>query len=48
MFQYLLENLLKHETLLDYVENFILFENKRMKILAKNHQFQYFHSFIFK
>ncbi|PTI47987.1 type I restriction endonuclease subunit R [Staphylococcus succinus] len=37
--QYLLENLLKHETLLDYVENFILFENKRMKILAKNHQF---------
>lgn len=37
--QYLLENLLKHETLLDYVENFILFENKRMKILAKNHQY---------
>ncbi|MBF2468042.1 type I restriction endonuclease subunit R [Listeria welshimeri] len=37
--QYLLDNLLKHETLLDYVENFILFENKRMKILAKNHQF---------
>ncbi|MGK0577878.1 type I restriction endonuclease subunit R [Macrococcus capreoli] len=37
--QYLLDNLLKHETLLDYVENFILFENKRIKILAKNHQF---------
>src|SRR5690625_4175876 len=37
--QYLLDNLLKHETLLDYVENFILFENKRMKILAKNHQY---------
>lgn len=37
--QYLLDNLLKHETLLDYVENFILFENKRTKILAKNHQF---------
>ncbi|KRG10723.1 deoxyribonuclease [Virgibacillus soli] len=37
--QYLLDNLFKHETLLDYVENFILFENKRMKVLAKNHQF---------
>lgn len=37
--QYLLDNLLKHETLLDYVENFILFENKRKKILAKNHQY---------
>lgn len=37
--QFLLDDLLKHETLLDYVENFILFENKRMKILAKNHQF---------
>lgn len=37
--QYLLDDFLKHETLLDYVENFILFENKRKKILAKNHQF---------
>lgn len=37
--QYLLNSLLKHETLLDYVENFILFENKQMKIIAKNHQY---------
>lgn len=37
--QYLLDDLFIHEKLLDYIENFILFENKRMKILAKNHQF---------
>ncbi|MGJ5638420.1 type I restriction endonuclease subunit R [Bacillus altitudinis] len=37
--EYLLDSLLQRGTLLDYVENFILYENKRMKILAKNHQF---------
>ncbi|MBD8003772.1 type I restriction endonuclease subunit R [Bacillus norwichensis] len=37
--EYLLNDLLSHEKLLDYIENFVLFENKRIKILAKNHQF---------
>src|SRR5699024_918787 len=37
--EYLMNGLFKHETLLDYIENFILFENKRNKIIAKNHQF---------
>lgn len=37
--EYLLNDLFKHEKLLDYIENFILYENKRIKILAKNHQF---------
>ena len=27
------------DKLLDYIENFILYENKREKIIAKNHQF---------
>ena len=27
------------DTLIDYIENFILFENKSIKIIAKNHQF---------
>lgn len=37
--EYLLDGLFDHETLLDYIENFILYENKREKIIAKNHQF---------
>ena len=37
--EYLLDGLFEHETLLDYIENFILYENKREKIIAKNHQF---------
>lgn len=37
--EYLIEGLFKHEELLDYVENFILYENKRDKIIAKNHQY---------
>lgn len=37
--EYMLKDLFKHEKLLDYLENFILYENKRVKILAKNHQF---------
>lgn len=36
---YFAEGLLKKENLLDYIENFILFENKQTKIIAKNHQF---------
>lgn len=37
--EYLLDGLFNHENLLDYIENFILFEDKRAKIIAKNHQF---------
>lgn len=37
--EYFLKGLCKPKTLLDYIENFILFENKTNKILAKNHQF---------
>ena len=37
--KYFINGLLKKEKLLDYIENFILFENKRIKIIAKNHQF---------
>ena len=36
---YFIRSLLKKEALLDYIENFILFENKKTKIIAKNHQF---------
>jgi type I restriction enzyme R subunit len=36
---YFVEGLLHKETLIDYVENFVLFENKVTKIIAKNHQF---------
>lgn len=37
--EYLIDGLFSHEELLDYIENFILYENKRDKIIAKNHQF---------
>lgn len=37
--EYLIEGLFDHGELLDYVENFILYENKRDKIIAKNHQY---------
>lgn len=33
------DGLLNKDRLIDYIENFILFENKRIKIIAKNHQF---------
>jgi type I restriction enzyme R subunit len=33
------EGLLDKERLLDYIENFILFQNQSVKIIAKNHQF---------
>lgn len=36
---YLISGLLKKETLLDYIENFIMFDNQKYKIIAKNHQF---------
>ena len=35
----LIDGLLKKERLLDYIENFIFFDNKRIKIIAKNHQY---------
>ncbi len=37
--EYFLYGMCKPETLLDYIENFILYENKYKKIIAKNHQF---------
>lgn len=36
---YLINGLLKKEVLLDYIENFIMFDNQKYKIIAKNHQF---------
>ncbi len=36
---YFVDGLMHKETLIDYIENFILFENKSIKIIAKNHQF---------
>ena len=33
------DGMLKKSRLIDYIENFILFENQRVKIIAKNHQF---------
>ena len=37
--QYLIDGLFKKERLIDYIENFIFFDNKRVKIIAKNHQY---------
>ena len=37
--EYFVDGLLNKERLSDYIENFILFENKSIKIIAKNHQF---------
>lgn len=36
---YLIDGLFTQDRLIDYIENFILFDNKRIKIIAKNHQF---------
>lgn len=36
---YFIDCLMHKETLLDYIENFIVFENQKTKIIAKNHQF---------
>ncbi len=37
--QNLIDGLFRKERLLDYIENFIFFDNKRSKIIAKNHQY---------
>lgn len=37
--QNLIDGLFRKERLLDYIENFIFFDSKRIKIIAKNHQF---------
>ena len=37
--KYFVETFLRKETLLDYIENFIIYENKKIKIIAKNHQY---------
>ena len=34
-----IDGLLNKERLIDYIENFIVFDNQRTKIIAKNHQF---------
>ncbi|MDO4194576.1 MAG: type I restriction endonuclease subunit R [Prevotellaceae bacterium] len=35
----LIDGLFRKERLLDYIENFIFFDNRRVKIIAKNHQY---------
>lgn len=37
--RYFVDGLLNKKRLIDYIENFILFENQRIKIIAKNHQY---------
>jgi len=37
--RYFLDGLMRKERLADYVENFVLFRNKKDKIIAKNHQY---------
>lgn len=37
--KYLMDGLFKKDRLLDYIENFVFFNNKRTKIIAMNHQF---------
>lgn len=37
--QNLIGGLFRKDRLLDYIENFIFFDNKRIKIIAKNHQY---------
>lgn len=36
---YFMNGLLRKERLLDYIENFILFDSQKYKIIAKNHQY---------
>lgn len=36
--EYFINGLCKPETLLDYIENFVLYDRRRTKIIAKNHQ----------
>lgn len=35
----LIDGLFRKDRLIDYIENFILYNNKKIKIIAKNHQF---------
>lgn len=37
--EYFIDGLCKKDVLLDYIENFILYDRRRTKIIAKNHQF---------
>lgn len=37
--KYFVDGLLPKKRLIDYIENFILFQNQSIKIIAKNHQF---------
>ena len=37
--EYLLEGLFQPTRLLDYIENFILYQNEKVKIVAQNHQY---------
>jgi type I restriction enzyme R subunit len=37
--EYLIEGLLTKEKLVDYIENFILYDRQRTKLIAKNHQY---------
>ena len=37
--EYFIAGLCKPKNLLDYIENFILYDRRRIKIIAKNHQF---------
>lgn len=36
---YFIDGLLRKDRLIDYIENFILFDNRKYKIIAKNHQY---------
>ena len=36
---YLIDGLFRKDRLIDYIENFIFFDNKKVKIIAKNHQY---------
>lgn len=37
--EYFIQGLLKKERIIDYIENFVLFDNRKNKIIAKNHQY---------
>ena len=37
--QYLIDGLFRKDRLIDYIENFVFFDNRRVKIIAKNHQY---------
>ncbi|AEF83944.1 putatIve type i restriction enzyme hindviip r protein [Treponema primitia ZAS-2] len=37
--EYFIRGLCKPETLIDYIENFVLFDRRKIKIIAKNHQY---------